>query len=325
MKKNKKIFDYDFVYKISRKSIYRYSGNDSLAKYLAHAVAGEFVLKKISGHKKEMVGWIFTTSKYKVLENHSLHKRTEKIADKAADKKYYDDLMKEAQTDTVLHNSYQKAKKMLSQENMITLMLLQDFDYDYGVVSGILELSENAVRKRKSRIFKELKANTNISMGVSGTKLIETPAIYTKLYDFFSSFKENLEHNTIYKMYKYFNKEDLVKYNETIKISETDNYEIILHNKEYIIYVTYFDFNKKIQSFEMSFKITNNRLKVTKPPKKRVETVALPKDSPLAKELYKYMQQYPPDKTGKSTIPKELLDKLVAKYNSKNMPAQNKL
>ncbi|HHE37657.1 MAG TPA: sigma-70 family RNA polymerase sigma factor [Candidatus Cloacimonetes bacterium] len=206
-----------------------------------------------------------------------------------------------------------KALESLTDEQQRTLVLYNICDRNYQQMEEIAEVSAVAIRQRISRINNKLKAITYLNLGMIGTKKIVTPELNNVLYKFLTRFKKNLEESTLHKMYKYFSMADLKDYHGTIKIKETENYEIKLKDCEYQIIVLYQNDDDIREAFDFKFKIENNHLKITAPPKKKTIAATLKNDSEQADKLKELLHLYPPDRTGKSTIPKELLDALIKK------------
>lgn len=303
------------AFNISRDYVIYLTGNRTIAEEVASLVAGEFIVKGVSGEEKGVRSWIFTTAKNKCSEHLRRKNKEFNLTKEARDKLYFENMIKDAERDSNLHKAFKEAKNNLSEQYIVTLDLIKKYNYDYAVISGILNISESTARKRKSRLFKELGANTKLYMGLQGTRAIETPKINSRLYNFLRSFKKNLENNTLHKMNRYFGMQHLQDFQANIKISEIDNYEMQLIDNEYTVLVAYLNINSKFEVFDFRFRIDNHQLKVTKSPKKKKIEAEIKKDSPLALEFNKLMKLYPPERTGKSTIPDELIHKLVAKYN----------
>jgi hypothetical protein len=220
------------------------------------------------------------------------------------------------ETDIRLREAYAKASLCLTDEQLRTLMLYNLCEHDYKQMQEIAEVSVSALRKRISRIKAKLKAITNINMGVTFTRKVETPEINDVLYQFFRSFKKNLEENTLHKMYKYFSSVDLEEYHESIDLKKVKGYELDKFDEEYHVIIVYLNSKDVKEAFEFKFTIKNNSLKVTIPPRKKKITVSYTKGSPLYKAIMKLRDLYPPDPEGRMTIPKELLDRLIKKYRN---------
>lgn len=325
-KKNKKIFSNEEVEHLSYCYALYKTRNISQSRQIAKETVGLFILNNIEGEIKGIRGWIFTTTQNKCYEYFRDNKKTNKIADRYEQKLMFESHLDIAERDENLHNAYKKACLNLNENQLQTMILYRQCNRDYQLMHMISGVSVCALYKRTDRIRKKLRAETNLNMGVICTIKIVTPDLDNVVYKFLTGFKKHIEGNTLHKMNRYFSKQVLQSYQETFDIKAIDNYEIELDKDEYKVYVTYDNYNDETEVFEIGFKIKNRRLKITKPPKKKEDAVVLPKNSPYAKALFKLMNLYPPDPSGKSTIPKDLLDNLVAKYNnSKNMPAQNKL
>ncbi|MBC8385195.1 MAG: hypothetical protein H8E57_06720 [Candidatus Cloacimonetes bacterium] len=143
------------------------------------------------------------------------------------------------------------------------------------------------------------------------TKAIVSPELNDVLYIFLTRFKDHLENKTLHKMCYYFSKVDLKEYRESIRIKSVEDYEIALVDSGYDIIVIYWNYIVERKYFGFRFNIENKHLKITVPPQIRQPAVTLENNSDNARKLKKLLHLYPPDKTGKSTIPEELLEALI--------------
>ncbi len=314
MGKKKKIF---FTYQDAEELSYKYAlyktGNAHISGNIAARTAGLFILNKIEGNIAGIKSWIYLTSRNFCYEYFREIKKKRILEDKYKEKLIIDTLLENCETDTSLHAAFRKSLESLTGEQQRTLTLYNICHKDYAQMQEISEISAAALRQRISRINNKLKAVTNLNMGMLCTKKIVTPELNNVLYKFLSRFKKNLEDNTLHTMYRYFSQSDLKDYTETFNIKEIENYEIRMNDCEYQIIVIYKNDNNFKETFDFKFKIENNHLNVTAPPKKKTISASFNKDSDQARELKKLLHLYPPDRTGKSTIPKELLDALIKK------------
>jgi len=299
-----------YCYAISR--TYNYNA----AKSIAALTAGAFILQDPQGSYKELRSWVFSTAKHHCSHYFRQQKKADKIARELKLKMMTTFTPASLERDEDLHLAYNEALLSLSDEQFVTIFLYYNCLCNYQIIHEIMGVSINALRMRISRIHKRITALTNLNMGMLYTKKIVTPELNDVLYKFLKRFRKHLENDTLHKMYYYFSKADMKNYNESIRIKNIRKYEIVLVNDEYNILVVYLNKNDEIETFDFKFKIENNHLKITKPPRKRPDAYIFKKDSDQARKLKELLRLYPPDRTGKSTIPKELIDALIKKKST---------
>jgi len=181
-----------------------------------------------------------------------------------------------------------------------------------------LELSYDALRKRISRIKSKLKAETYRRLGFFGTKRIVTPQLNNLIVKFLKRFKENLENNTLRKMYYYFSDIDLSNYEQNIKIKKIIEYDIELVNSIYKAWIFFDNIQNIAECFYIEFYVDeNNHLKIITPPTKKKKLVVIETDSEEGKKLSELLMKYPEDKTGRPKIPKEEIEKILQQFKDK--------
>ena len=314
-KKNRKNITFRKNEKLSFRTALYITGDYNAAKKIASRTAALFLLNHPDEETEDLKGRIYVTSRNFCYEHFRGQKREETIQNKYKDKLIAETLPGKTETDIRLREAFAKASQSLTDEQLRTLVLYNTCDQDYKQMQEIAEISVSALRKRISRIKAKLKAVTNINLGVTYTKKIVTPELDSLLYNFLLSFKKNLEEDTLSKMYRYFTKKDLEDYHVTIKIMKVKGYEIKKVDVSYHILVIYLNKERVKEAFDFKFTIKNNSLRITMPPRKKKITASHKIGSPLYKEIMKLRKLYPPDREGRMTIPKELLDNLAKKYN----------
>ena len=315
-KKEEKSFTYQDAKELSYKyTLYR-TGNIHISNEIATRTASKFIFDEIQGSLAGIKSWIYLTSRNYCYEFFREIKKKRKLEEKYKEKLTMDSILEKSEKDTKLLTAFEEAFESLNEEQQRTLALYFMCEKNYVQMEEIAEISAATLRKRISRINKKLKAVTYLNLGMMGTKKIVTPELDNLLYKFLSRFKKNLEDNTLHKMYRYFTQDDLKDYHETFDIKEIDTYEIRINAGEYHIIIVFSNNNDKTETFDFKFKIENHHLKITAPPRKKPIAAIIDRDSEIAREMKRLLHLYPPDRTGKSTIPKELIDALIRKNRS---------
>ncbi|MBC8385848.1 MAG: hypothetical protein H8E57_10075, partial [Candidatus Cloacimonetes bacterium] len=169
-----------------------------------------------------------------------------------------------------------------------------------------------------SRIKRKIKAETFLAIGKVTTKKIITPQLNNQIRKFLDRFKENLEKNTLNKMYYYFSEKKLDNYNPDFYIDKILDYEIELTNSIYKLWVFFESKENKRDSFFIRFFIDkNNYLKIKTPPQRPEKHIVISTDSEEGRKLLKLINDYPENKEGFYDIPTGQLEDIINKLEEK--------
>ncbi|MDP8267333.1 MAG: hypothetical protein P9L97_01275 [Candidatus Tenebribacter davisii] len=302
-------------------SLYR-TGNFDLANDISMKTIGIFLLKADTIDKENSSGWIINTSKNHIQSHYrSFKKNQDNIA------KYRHDLLAKfnldpsLETDSQLKEAFTEVLHTLDIEETKMILLYFQLKEKTKIMNTILDISYEALRKKIFRIKRKLKAETYKKLGVIATKKIVTPQLNKLIIDFLKSFKKNLEENTLEKMYYYFSKVDLNKFNPTYEIKKIVEYEIEFNDSIYKVWVFFQNNNNESDSFYIRFVIDEKKhLKILTPPQKSEKMFKFNKDSEEGKKILQMLKSAPVDKTGLSQFSSEELEKLLKQIQQKPNP-----
>jgi len=305
-----------------KKSAFNYAlyttENIEVANDISSEVISSFLLN-YQVDRNEM-GWIINATKNYCKKYFSNIKRSKKIVDS-----YRNEIMTTLEQHAPTEENIELKRAFTESFNALTANELKTILYFFQCNENIKQMNENiggsyaSLRVKISRIKRKLQAETYKRLGFIGSKKIVTPQLNDTLIKFLKSFKENLEADTIEKMYYYFSKVDLSNYKKDIQIKEILEYEIELDNSQYKAWILYTDLSDSIQSFTLEFEVdSKNQLKILSPPLPSPKLMVLETDSNQGKLLLDLMNKYPPDKSGQPSIPPEELDKLMKQLEKEN-------
>ena len=185
-------------------------------------------------------------------------------------------------------------------------------------MSKYLDISYTTLRQKISRIKRKIKAETLKELGAFASKKVVTPQLNNLIRKFLNRFKTNLENKTLHKMYYYFSDKDLKNYNPDYDIEKIIDYEIELNKSIYKVWVFFKNKKNESDSFFIEFYINEkNFLKIITPPTKPKQFIKIETNSLAGKKIKELLDKYPPDKSGKSQIPPELLEEIINNIKNK--------
>ncbi|MFC1898205.1 sigma-70 family RNA polymerase sigma factor [Candidatus Cloacimonadota bacterium] len=238
-------------------------------------------------------------------------------------KKYRADLIEKITPNNIennmeLNNAFKEAFESISDQELNLILYYFQCNESIKMMHENLDISYDALRKQMSRLKQKIKAETNLRLGFIGSKRIVTPQLNNLIIKFIKRFKENLENDTINKMYYYFSEIDIKKYNESFDIKKVFDYDIELNESIYKVWVFFEDKNQNIDSFFIEFYVdNNNHLKIITPPTRTKKVIVIEPDSSEGQMLKELINQFPIDKTGHPKIPKEELEKIIKQFEEK--------
>ena len=295
-------------------SLYR-TGDFDLSDEISMKTIGLFLLKADEVLNDQANKWIINTSKIHIQE----HFRTSKQNHDNI-KKYNQDIIEKlntnltSETDSKLEKTFTEVLQTLNNEEMKTILFYFQCNKNISIMHSTLEISNDTLRKKISRIKRKLKAETFKKLGVIATKKIITPKISDLIVKFLKSFKTNLEENSLEKMYYYFSEVDLHNYNPSYEISKTLDYEITLTNSIYKVWIIFKNKKNENDSFYIEFFIDDkNHLKILTPPQKSEKVFKFDENSEEGKKILQMLNSATIDKTGVSRFSTEELEKILNK------------
>jgi hypothetical protein len=126
--------------------------------------------------------------------------------------------------------------------------------------------------------------------------------------------KKNIDNNSIEKMFYYFSETNTANYKPQFDIQKVKDYEVILKNGKFKIYLFYSDSEKQINTVSFSFYINEkNQLKISELPKQKRKIVKLNKNknSEAYQELNQLLKDYPENRQGLIKIPSDIMRRLA--------------
>ncbi|MEA2096516.1 MAG: hypothetical protein U9P73_07480 [Candidatus Cloacimonadota bacterium] len=302
-------------------SLYR-TGDFELANEISMKTIGLFLLKADGVEDDNAIKWIVNTSKIHIQS----HFRTIK-QDQENIKKYQNDLLEKIasnfmkEKDEKLKIAFKESMNTLTNDEMNTILFYFQCNMKIKILFTILDVSYSTLRKKITRIKQKLKAETFKKLGVIATKKFVSPKINFLIINFLRSFKNNLESNTLEKMYYYFSKVDLNNYDPAYEISKIVDYEIELKNTVYKVWVFFKNIDNITDSFYIEFFIDDkNHLKILTPPQKSEKVFKFNKDSEEGKKILQMLNSATVDKTGVSKFSSEELEKILKQIGEKKNP-----
>jgi len=288
-------------------------GNSSYAEDVAAQTVNLSILKSGSINPDKLNSWVRTTClnycrKYydnKKREN-SLHKG---LRDNLID--FFG-----IEHDNELTESFRKSMQELDELEARSLVLYFNCGQNIKKMSEVTGESHTGLRKRISRIKMKLKAETYKNLGYIATKKIVVPKLHEAIIQFVRRLKKNIEDNTIDKMFYYFSESNTKNYQPNFDIMKIKEYEVILRDGKYKIYLLYLDSQQQINSIAFSFFLNEkNQLKITGLPKQKRKLAILTKSSEAAQELSSLMKSFPENRKGLIKIPQDVMIKLTERSN----------
>lgn len=212
-----------------------------------------------------------------------------------------------------LHDKFFSAMENLSELETRTLVLY--FKNEQNIKKLAEEIGENysGLRKRIFRIKQKLKAETYRELGYIATRKIVTPHMHEAIIQFVKRLKKNIENNTIEKMFYYFSETNIKDFNPDFDINKIKDYEVLLRNGKYTIFLFYTDSQQKMNNFHFTFYLNSKKqLKILKLPEKSKKIIEFSDGSEKAEKIKELMKNTRTDHNGFIKIPSDLLEKISA-------------
>ena len=287
-------------------------GSLEVAEDIASQAIYSYLLKRDRILHENHEGWIINTSKnycsqYFDLRKHEreLHSSLERNVADELHHKINNSLDFPEQEKLTLSDAVDDVKDALSENELETYIFYLQCERNIKKMQRISGESYSALRQRVSRINRKIKAETFRKLGVIATKKIITPQINDIITKFLLRFKENLENNTLGKMYVYFSIEDLKKYNPDFHIGEVLDFEVLYKENTYSIHVVFTNKQGKDESFYFSFLVDSNYLKIVVPPTPHKTHYQISEED--GKRILELLEKYPEDSKGVHNLPDEEL------------------
>ncbi|MCD6328967.1 MAG: hypothetical protein J7M10_01220, partial [Candidatus Cloacimonetes bacterium] len=294
-------------------------GSLEVAEDIASQTIYSYLLKRDRIVNENHEGWIVNTSKnycnqYFELKKKEdeLHKSLKRNVAEELHVKINSSLDFLGQEKINISDAVNDAKDTLSKKELETYVFYLQCERNIKKMQRITKGSYPALKQKISRINRKIKAETFQKLGVIATKKIITPQINNVITKFLLRFKENLENNTLEKMYVYFTSENLEKYNPDFHIEKVLDYEVQLKDSIYSIHVVFTNKQGRDESFYFSFLVNNNYLKIVVPPTPHKTHYQISEED--GKRILELLDKYPEDSSGVHSFPDEelkLLKKLL--------------
>ena len=288
------------------------------AQEIASQVMALYCLKCGYQDDNKIRGWLIKTAKNYLKKHYENKSRERKTFIQYSDQLDYfspEELNEDDQKS--LQDAFHEAFITLSPKELDTILLYLRCRKSIKKMQEITGGSYDALKKQVSRIRKKLKAETYKNLGYYGSKRIVTPELDNLIYQFLRRFKKNLEAGTLTKMHYYFSEVDLKNYKSDLKISKICDYEILIKNSQYWVYVFYRNDTGQLCSLYIKFIIDlQKHLKIIQPPTKVENYKVIHINSLEGKTLKQLLAIYPIQKSGCTSIPDEEIEKLLRQYEA---------
>jgi len=304
------------VLKKYHKLAYNYAlykvGSLEVAEDIASQTIYSYLLKRDRILHENHEGWIVNASKnycnqyFELIKKEDeLHKSLKRNVADELHHKINDSLDFLEQEKITLSDAVDDVKNTLFENELETYIFYLQCERNIKKMQRISGESYSALRQKVSRINRKIKAETFKRLGVIATKKIITPQINNIITKFLLRFKENLENNTLEKMYVYFTKEDLKIYNPDFHIAKVLDFEVLYKNNNYSIHVIFTNKQGSDESFYFSFFVDNNYLKIVVPPTPHKTHYQINEED--GKRILELLEKYPEDSSGVHSFPDEEL------------------
>ncbi|MCK4654778.1 MAG: sigma-70 family RNA polymerase sigma factor [Candidatus Cloacimonetes bacterium] len=295
-------------------------GNFEAANDIASQTISLFLLSFEKTQNNNAKGWIINTVKnyckkyfyLKQKENQKKNSYRENLIQEL-------DILNSHEYDESLKEAFQESFKALNDQELRIILYFFQCNENIKEMYNVINGSYPALRKQISRIKRKLKAETFRRLGIIGTKKIVTPQLNDVIIKFLQRFKENLENNTLEKMYYYFSEVDLKHYNPSYEIKNILDYDIDLIDSVYKVWVIYKNKEDIGDSFYIEFFVdSKNHLKIITPPTKPKKLIKIASDSEEGQKILTLLKNSPIDKkTGRPKFSSEELEKILQQIEDK--------
>jgi len=285
-------------------------GSLEAAEDIASQTIYSYLLKRNRILHENHEGWIVNTSKNYCSQYFELIKQEDEL-NKSLKKNIADELhikinssfdfLEEDKLN--LSEALEYIKDSLTENEMETYVFYLQCDMIIMKMHRISGESYTSLRQKISRINRKIKAENFKRLGVIATKKILTPQINDIITKFLLRFKENLENNTLEKMYVYFTGKNLKKYNPDFHIEKVLDYEVQLKGSVFSIHVVFTNKQGGNESFYFSFLVDKNYLKIIVPPTPHKTHYQISEED--GKKILELLEQYPEDSSGVHSFPDE--------------------
>lgn len=286
-------------------------GNSGHAEDVAAQTVNLFILKSGSISPDKFSSWIRSTC-LNYCRKYYDNKKRENFLQKGL----REDLVNffGVEHDSDLTESFRKSMEGLDELETRSLVLYFNCGQNIKKMSDVTGESHDSLRKRVYRIKMKLKAETYKNLGYIATKKIVVPKLHEAIIQFVRRLKKNIEENTIDKMFYYFSESNTQNYQPDFDIDKIKDYEVILCDGKYKIYLFYLDSKQQMNNITFSFFLNEkNQLKISGLPKQQRKIAKLPKGTETANELSSFLKSFPENRQGLIKIPPEIMMKLTEK------------
>ncbi len=284
-------------------------GNSSQAEDVAAQTINLFILKSSMINPDKFTAWVRTTC-LNYCRKYYDNKRKENFLQKGL----REDLVEffNIEHDSELTENFRKSMESLNELDTRSLVLYFNCGQNIKKMAEVTGESHVSLRKRISRIKQKLKAETYKNLGYIATKKIIVPQLHEAIIQFVRRLKKNIEDNTIEKMFYYFSETNIKKYKPEFDIQQIKDYEVILRDGKFKIFLFYLDSEQQINNISFTFFLNEkNQLKISGLPKQQRKIVKLKMNSQSANELSLLLKNYPENRHGLIKIPQEIMKKLT--------------
>lgn len=285
------------------------TGSIDVAEDIASQTIYIYLLKQDMIVSNNLNGWIINTCKNYCKRYFEICKK-EKDLKKRIERNFVEELETKIyqSTDFIdnekdeLSRAIKEVKESLSSVELKTYIFYLQCNRSFKDMQAISGESYSSLRQKISRINQKIKAETYKKMGVIATKKIVTPQLNDIIMKFLIRFKRNLEEGSLDKMYYYFSRKDLNNYNPCFNIVKVRDYEILLKESIYTIHVFFNNKEGNVDSFNFSFCVDKNHLKIVTPPTPPQKITMIELNSKDGQKIKELLKKNPEDKKGTHTI-----------------------
>jgi RNA polymerase sigma factor (sigma-70 family) len=286
-------------------------GNVGQAEDVAAQVINLYILKSDQINTEKVSAWIRGTC-LNYCHKFYDQKNREKVLTQNLKEHLITSFATESNDD--LATNFRNALENLSELDTRSLVLYFCAGQNLRKMSEITGESYSNLRKRIYRIKQKIKADTYKNLGFIATKKIIVPQLHEAIIQFVRRLKSNIQANTIENMFYYFSETELKNYNPQFDIHTIKDYEVLLKDGVYKIFLFYLDSNNQMNNLAFSFFLNEKKqLKISNLPKQQNKIMKISQNSSAAAELSALLNDYPEDNRGLVKIPPELLKNFITK------------
>ena len=305
----------DSAFKIIRKLISNYEET----KELAHTVAIQYFLSVKNTDIVDLTKWINTTARHKAID-HLKHKKI----DFSAQAEQFDDIentlsdnMIKQEEDIPIEEIMEKYKDNLNVQQKQLLTEFANKGYEIKKLWNGKRINHNTLRKRISRLKRDLRADYHLRHGMDASKEMLNSRLYENILYFIRQFKKAVQENSLDRLEFYFSDDKLLTKIPDLQIEKIINFDITLIGPmRYEFTVYYNNLQQDFSAFRTHLEMVGSHsIRIIDFPSKQFSKIIELDQEDFSKDFFEKIK---PGKSGKIELSKEQLEKLI-KSEAKNV------